>query len=80
MLAKIHVTLRNGVLDPQGKAVQNALTDLGYDEVQGVSLGKYMEVRLESSLSHQEVENRVREMCDKLLANPVIETYRFTLE
>ena len=80
MLAKIHVTLRNGVLDPQGKAVQHALTDLGYDEVQDVSLGKYMEVRLESNLSHQEAENRIREMCNKLLANPVIETYRFTLE
>ena len=80
MLAKIHVTLKSGVLDPQGKAVQHALADLGYDEVQDVNLGKYMEVQLESGLSHKEAENRIREMCDKLLANPVIETYRFTLE
>ena len=80
MLARIHVTLKSGVLDPQGKTVQQALKDLGYEEVQDVSLGKYMEVCLESSLSHKEAENRVREMCDKLLANPVIETYRFTLE
>ena len=79
MLARIHVTLKNGVLDPQGKAVQHALTDLGY-EVQDVSLGKYMEVRLNSDLSHQEADSLIREICEKLLANPVIETYRFTLE
>ena len=46
MLAKIHVTFKTGVLDPQGKAVQRTLTDLGYNEVQNVSLGKYIEVKL----------------------------------
>ena len=79
MLAKVHVTLKTGVLDPQGKAVQHALSDLGYDEVQNVSLGKYMEIQLEG-ISQNEAERRVRDMCDKLLANPIIETYRFTLE
>ncbi len=79
MLAKIHVTLKKGVLDSQGKAVHHALNDLGYSEVQDVHLGKYMEVSL-SGLSEQEAETRVTEMCEKLLANTVIESYRFTLE
>lgn len=79
MLAKIHVTLKKGVLDSQGKAVHHALNDLGYSEVQDVSLGKYMEVSL-SGISEKEAETRVTEMCEKLLANTVIESYRFTLE
>ena len=79
MLAKINVTLKKGVLDSQGKAVHHALNDLGYSEVQDVHLGKYMEVSL-SGLSEQEAETRVTEMCEKLLANTVIESYRFTLE
>jgi len=79
MLAKIHVTLKNGVLDPQGKAVHHALTDLGYSEVKEVSLGKYMEVHLEG-VSEEEAQVRVKEMCEKLLANTVIESYRFSLD
>ncbi len=79
MLAKIHVTLKKGVLDPQGKAVHHALNDLGYSEVEDVHLGKYMEVSL-SGISEQEARTRVTEMCEKLLANTVIESYRFTLE
>ena len=79
MLAKIHVTLKNGVLDSQGKAVHHALNDLGYSEVQDVHLGKYMEIKLEG-VSKEQAEGRVIEMCEKLLANTVIESYRFTLE
>ncbi len=79
MIAKIHVTLKRGVLDSRGKAVHHALNDLGYSEVQDVHLGKYMEVSL-SGLSEQEAQTRVTEMCEKLLANTVIESYRFTLE
>jgi phosphoribosylformylglycinamidine synthase len=79
MLAKIHVTLKNGVLDSQGKAVHHALNDLGYSEVQDVHLGKYMEITL-NGLSKEQAEGRVIEMCEKLLANTVIESYRFTLE
>ena len=78
MLAKIHVIYKNGVLDPQGKAVHNALNDLGYGEVKQVNVGKYMEIRLDG-VSEDEAENRVREMCEKLLANTVIESYRFSL-
>ncbi|MBI4383215.1 MAG: phosphoribosylformylglycinamidine synthase subunit PurS [Nitrospinae bacterium] len=79
MLAKIHVTLKNGVLDPQGKAVNSALNDLGFKEVRNVQIGKYMEVLLDG-VSESEAQKRVKEMCDKLLANTVIETYRFTLD
>ncbi len=79
MLAKIHVIQKNGVLDPQGKAVHHALNDLGYDEVQNVQVGKYMEIQL-SGLSDEEAQVRVQEMCEKLLANTVIESYKFTLD
>ena len=79
MLAKIHVTLKNGVLDSQGKAVHHALNDLGYSEVQDVHLGKYMEIALKG-LSKEEAEGRVIEMCEKLLANTVIENYAIDLD
>ena len=78
MLAQIHVTLKEGVLDPQGKTVQHALTDLGYDEVLDVNIGKYLEIKLDSA-SKEEAEIRVREMCERLLANTVIESFRFNI-
>jgi len=77
-LAKIHVTFKKGVLDPQGNAVHHALNDLGYQEVKDVQMGKYLEIRMEG-VEEKEAENRVREMCEKLLANTVIESYRFEL-
>ena len=79
MLAKIHITFKNGVLDPQGKAVHHALKNLGYNEVSGIQMGKYLEVRL-NGISKEEAETRVKEMCEKLFANTVIESYQFTLE
>ena len=78
MLAQIHVTLKEGVLDPQGKTVHHALTDLGYDEVLDVNIGKYLEIKLDSA-SEEEAEIRVREMCERLLANTVIESFRFNI-
>jgi phosphoribosylformylglycinamidine synthase PurS subunit len=78
MLAKIHITYKKGVLDTQGQAVHHALTDLGYAEVKQVTVGKYMEVLIEG-LTEEEAEIRVQEMCEKLLANTVIESYRYTL-
>ena len=79
MLARIHITFKNGVLDPQGKAVHHALKDLGYNEVSGIQVGKYLELQLDG-ISGEEAQNRVTEMCEKLFANTVIESYRFTLE
>lgn len=78
MLAKIYITLKKGVLDPQGKAVQHSLETLGYDEVRDVRLGKYIEVKVDCTRG-DEVEIKVKEMCERLLANPVIEEYRFEI-
>ncbi len=78
MLAKIHVTFKKGVLDPQGNAARHALNDLGYQEVKEVQMGKYLEIRMKG-VEEKEAEDRVREMCEKLLANTVIESYRFEL-
>jgi len=79
VLAKIFVSLKEGVLDPQGKAVERSLHSLGYKQVTGVRMGKYLEVSLEAR-SREEAARRIREMCEKLLANPVIEDYRFEIE
>ena len=74
-LAKVHVTLKPVVLDPQGQAVQGGLRTLGFDTVESVRAGKYLEIRLEAP-DRREAERLVTEMCVKLLANPVIEEYR----
>jgi phosphoribosylformylglycinamidine synthase len=79
MRVKIFVSLKNGVLDPQGKAIERSLHTLGYTEVGDVRAGKYLEIELNAG-SRAEAESRVREMCDKLLANTVIEDYRFEIE
>jgi phosphoribosylformylglycinamidine synthase len=80
MRVKIFVSLKNGVLDPQGKAIERSLHTLGYPEVQEVRMGKFLELNIEAPSSRAAAENRIREMCDKLLANPVIEDYRFEIE
>lgn len=79
MLAKIYVTLKNGVLDPQGKAVQHSLESIGYKEAQDVRIGKFIEVKL-SDMPKSEAEKKVKEMCEKMLANTVIENYRFEID
>jgi phosphoribosylformylglycinamidine synthase PurS subunit len=79
MRVKIFVSLKHGVLDPQGKAIERSLHALGYSEVHDVRMGKYLELDVEAA-SRSAAEARVREMCDKLLANPVIEDYRFEIE
>lgn len=79
MRVKIFVCLKEGVLDPQGKAVERSLHSLGYKEVQDVRMGKYLEISLNMP-SREAAEVKIREMCDKLLANPVIEDYRFEIE
>lgn len=78
MIAKIYVTLKNGVLDPQGKAVQHSLDSIGYKEAQDVRIGKFIEVKL-TDMPKSEAEKKVKEMCEKMLANTVIENYRFEI-
>ncbi|HEY5547973.1 MAG TPA: phosphoribosylformylglycinamidine synthase subunit PurS [Coriobacteriia bacterium] len=70
---EIFVTYKQGIFDPPGATAERALTSLGYDEVESVKIGKY--IRVEVADGPDETA-RVREMCDKLLANPVIEEYR----
>lgn len=78
MKAKIHVTLKQGILDPQGKAVEQALNALGFRNAANVRVGKYMELDLDEQ-DKAKAEAEVKSMCEKLLANTVIEEYRFEL-
>ncbi|MGB7404316.1 MAG: phosphoribosylformylglycinamidine synthase subunit PurS [Pacificimonas sp.] len=75
MKARIYVTLKPGVLDPQGKAIHHALNALGFGEAEDVRQGKYLELDVADGTS----EERVRAMCEKLLANTVIENYRIEM-
>lgn len=77
--AKIHILLRPSILDPQGKAVAHAVSTLGIAGVQDVRMGKYIEVSYDG-VSETEARRATEEMCKKLLANPVMEDYRFELE
>lgn len=76
--AHIYVTLRRSVLDPAGTAVESGLKNMGYDNVEGVRIGKYIELSISSS-SEAEAREQLDRICDQLLANPVIENYRFEL-
>ena len=78
-LARVFITLKPTVNDPQGQTIQAGLRDLGFESVRSVRAGKYMEMRLDEE-SEASAISAVRGMCDKLLANPVIEEYRFELE
>ncbi len=78
MKAKIHVTLKQGILDPQGKAIEHALDSLGFKNAANVRVGKYMELDLnQDDMTKAEVE--VKAICEKLLANTIIEEYRYEL-
>jgi phosphoribosylformylglycinamidine synthase PurS subunit len=79
MKARIKITLKNGVLDPQGKAIANALGALGFDNVGDVRQGKYIEVELNES-NRASAEKTVERMCEQLLTNMVIENYSYELE
>lgn len=78
MKAKIHVTLKNGVLDPQGRAIAGALGNMGFAGVEDVRQGKYIEVDIKES-DRKKAEAAIEKMCSGLLANTVIENYRFEL-
>ena len=76
---KVEITLKQGILDPQGAAVENALASLEYNNVNQVRVGKYLELHL-NGLLKEEARQQVEEMCHRLLTNPVIEDYKYTLE
>ncbi len=79
MKAKIHVTLKPGILDPQGKAIEHALETLGFNSASHVRVGKYMELELKEA-AKDKAEAEVKAMCEKLLANTIIEEYRYELQ
>jgi len=79
MKARIHITLKKSVLDPQGKAIENSLNNLGFHDIKNVRQGKYIEIELlqnDKALAHK----LIVEICEKLLANTVIEDYSVELE
>ncbi len=79
MKAKIYISLKESILDPQGKTVEHALSVLGFKGVKGVRVGKYMEVLLEPA-PIDSAKKSVEAMCEKLLANTVIESYRYEID
>jgi phosphoribosylformylglycinamidine synthase subunit PurS len=78
-LARVYVSLKPTVNDPQGLTIADGLRSLGFSEVEGVRAGKYLEIRLPAA-GAEEARARVDAMCEKLLANPIIENYRFDIE
>ncbi len=78
-LARIYITLKPSVNDPQGLTIKGGLHTLGFQSVESVRAGKYMEIRVNEK-DRATAEEQVRQMCRKLLANPIIEDFRFDLE
>ena len=78
-LARVYVSLKPTVNDPQGLTIADGLRSLGFSEIEGVRAGKYIEIRLTAATA-DEARQRVDAMCDRLLANPIIETSRFEVE
>ena len=79
MLVRVFVTPRQGILDPQGRAVESALANLGFVGISEVCIGRYVVLTLKAE-SNTAAEETVRKMCEQLLANPTIEDYRFEVE
>jgi phosphoribosylformylglycinamidine synthase PurS subunit len=77
--AKIHITLKQGILDPQGKAIEHALDSLGFKNAGNVRVGKYMEVDVNET-DKTKADAAVKSMCEKLLANTIVEEYRYELQ
>lgn len=79
MKAIVQVKLKSGVLDPQGKAVADALERLGFNDVKDVRIGKTIEIELDDSIDKSLAENQLKDMCESLLANVVIEQYEINI-
>ena len=79
MLAKIHITLKKDVLDPQGKVIANSLSDLGFEGIKSVRQGKYIEIILDWD-NKDAAASKLNQMCEKLLANLVIEDYSVEID
>ncbi|HXM34909.1 MAG TPA: phosphoribosylformylglycinamidine synthase subunit PurS [Pyrinomonadaceae bacterium] len=80
MKAKVYVTLKPGILDPQGKAIQHSVELLGFDGIADVRQGKYFEIALDNSMAEDKALEAARRMAAEVLANPIIEDYRVEIE
>jgi phosphoribosylformylglycinamidine synthase len=80
MKARVYVTLKSGVLDPQGKAIQHSVELLGFQGVADVRQGKYFEIVIDESLSEAEAHESATRMAREVLSNPIIEDYRVEIE
>jgi len=80
MKARVYVSLKKSVLDPQGKTIQGALTKIGYRDLEDVRQGKYFELTLSGGITKADAETQVERMAREVLTNPVIEEFRFSLE
>ncbi len=76
MLAKVYVTLRNGVLDPQGKAIQHATSTIGYEGINEIRQGKYFEISVDDSLGQEQAQTQIEKLAHDVLSNPVIEDFK----
>ncbi len=79
-LVKVTIQLKESILDPQGQAVKSGLEALGYKNIADLQVGKYIELTVSDEDEEQEVSTQVEEMCQRLLANPVIEDYNYEIE
>lgn len=80
MKAKVYVTLKQGVLDPQGKAIKHSVELLGFNGIDDIRQGKYFEIALDSSLTEDEAKDAATRIASDVLSNPVIEDYRIEIE
>lgn len=78
--AKIIVEYKEGILDPEAKAIKSAFNTMGHDEIKDITTGRFFHLEFDKALSQADVEGKVKEVCDKLLSNPVIENYKYELE
>tara|TARA_B100000945_G_C20064843_1_gene449798 strand:- start:116 stop:361 length:246 start_codon:yes stop_codon:yes gene_type:complete len=78
MKAKIYISYKDGILDPQGKTINNALSSIGINKIDSVRMGKYIEMNI-SGVSYEEADKITKESCKKLLANPNTETFTYEI-
>lgn len=76
---KVYVTYKDSILDPQGEAVRGAVHRMGFDEIKEVRIGKYFEIKVDNN-DERHIEETIETICDKLLANVVMESYRYEIE
>ena len=78
--AKIIVDYKEGILDPEAKAIKSAFNTMGHDEIKEITTGRFFYLAFDASIDRNQAEEKLKEVCEKLLSNPVIENYKYELE